>query len=69
MAVVRCPTCLGILVEPEAERCPTCKQRLNRRRPVSLTTRGQAVDPADHLPKVHGMRRKGRHFGARGDVK
>ena len=68
MAMFRCPTCLGILVEPEAERCPTCKQRLHRRRPVSLTSRGEAVDPADHLPRTLGKRRK-RHFGARGDVK
>ena len=35
---LRCPTCLGVLLEHSATRCPTCHSRLRRRggRPIVL---------------------------------
>ena len=48
----RCPTCLGVLVDHDARRCPTCRTRLRRRGsgPVVLgeTSRldQQATQPA-----------------------
>jgi len=32
----RCPTCIGVLTEPRAPRCPSCGQNIRRRRPVVL---------------------------------
>ena len=69
MDVFRCPTCYGMLLEPEAERCPTCHQRLNRRNPVVLAARGQPIDASTIAPHWFGRRRKTRRFGARGDAK
>ena len=58
----RCPTCLSILTEADAPRCPVCRQRLHRRAPIVLT--GERTAEADVVPK-----RRRRHFGARGDAK
>jgi hypothetical protein len=32
----RCPTCIAVLSEPRAPRCPSCGQNIRRRRPVVL---------------------------------
>jgi hypothetical protein len=58
----RCPTCLSILAEPGVERCPVCRQRLQKRQPIVLD--GERTAEADVVPK-----RKRRHFGARSDAK
>jgi len=55
----RCPTCLSILAEPEAQRCPVCRQRLQRRAPIVLTSERTAEVP----------RRRRRRFGARSDAR
>jgi hypothetical protein len=34
--IFRCPTCIGILVDARATRCPNCKQSLRRKRPRVL---------------------------------
>jgi hypothetical protein len=56
----RCSTCLSILAEPGAERCPVCRQRLQKRAPIVLTGErtGEAV----------ARRKRRRHFGARSDA-
>jgi hypothetical protein len=69
MDVLRCPTCFGMLVEPQAERCPTCHERLQRRSPVVLATRGQPVNASTLFPHAFPRRRKGRRFSSRGDAK
>jgi hypothetical protein len=58
-----------MLVEPEAERCPICHQRLQRRHPVVLAARGRPVDASTLLPHNFVRRRKRRRFGSRGDAK
>jgi len=58
----RCPTCLSILTEPDAQRCPVCRQRLERRAAIVLTSERTAA--ADAVP-----RRRRRRFGARGDAR
>jgi len=58
----RCPTCLSILAEPDAERCPVCRQRLQRRAPIVLT--GERTAEAEGVP-----RRRRRRFGARSDAR
>jgi hypothetical protein len=58
----RCPTCLSILVEPDAQRCPVCRQRLQRQAPIVLTSERTAE--ADVVP-----RRRRRRFGARSDAR
>ena len=60
--LLRCPTCLSILAEPGAERCPVCRQRLQKRAPIVLT--GERTGEADAAP-----RKKRRRFGARSDAK
>ena len=54
METWRCPTCLAVLLEHSARRCPTCRTRLRRRgRPIVLgeTSRldVQATLPIDQL--------------------
>jgi hypothetical protein len=56
----RCPTCLSILAEPDAQRCPVCRQRLQRRAPIVLT--GDRTAEADAVPRR-------RRFGARSDAR
>ena len=53
----RCPTCFGILVEPDADRCPTCNTRLHKRPPIVLTGGGRTDDL--------GRRHKRRRFGSK----
>ncbi len=64
MDLFRCPTCLGILTEPEAERCPTCNQRLRKKAPIVLDAAGRPDEEAGHHKKL-GRRRRGRRFGSR----
>jgi len=58
----RCSTCLSILAEPGAERCPVCRQRLRKRAPIVLTS--ERTGEAAVVP-----RKRRRHFGARSDAK
>jgi len=58
----RCPTCLSILAEPDAQRCPVCRQRLQRRAPIVLTSERTA-----EVAVV--ARRRRRRFGARSDAR
>ncbi len=62
MDLFRCSTCLSILAEPGAERCPVCRQRLQKRAPIVLT--GERTGEAEAVP-----RKRRRHFGARSDAK
>jgi hypothetical protein len=62
MDMFRCPTCLSILAESGAERCPVCRQKLQKRDPIVLT--GERTGEAAVAPK-----RKRRRFGARSDAK
>jgi hypothetical protein len=57
----RCPTCLSILAEPGVDRCPVCRQRLQKRAPIVLT--GERTAEAGAV-----RRRRRRHFGARSDA-
>jgi len=57
----RCPTCLSILAEPDAQRCPVCRQRLQKRAPIVLST--ERTGTADAVPH-----RRRRRFGARSDA-
>jgi hypothetical protein len=57
----RCPTCLSILVEPDAQRCPVCRQRLQKRAPIVLS--GERIGESGAAP-----RRRRRRFGARSDA-
>jgi hypothetical protein len=46
----RCPTCLGMLVDPTPRRCPCCRQNVRRRRPKVLgeeTRIGSTLLPID----------------------
>ena len=36
METFRCPTCIGVINEPRAPRCPSCGQNIRRRKPVVL---------------------------------
>ena len=38
MDLFRCPTCLGILADPSAEKCMACGQRLGRKPPIVRRT-------------------------------
>jgi len=58
----RCPTCLSILAEPDTQRCPVCRQRLEKRAPIVLTS--ERTGQADVVP-----RRRRRRFGARSDAR
>jgi hypothetical protein len=64
MDLFRCPTCLGILAEPHAERCATCGQRLDRKPPIVLDAAGRP-DKGSAYTRTFGHRRKGRRFGSR----
>lgn len=58
----RCPTCVGILEDPEVSSCPYCGQRFRgRKRPIELgqetriTTRMSAVEHAMLERRSHAM--------------
>ena len=67
MDLMRCPTCYCLLPDPEAERCPMCRERLQKHEPVTLTTEGRA-DGSALLTQPTLRRRKGRRFGSRRDA-
>jgi len=60
----RCPTCLGLLADPEAERCPTCHTRLSRRAPIVLAG-DRRSDGSVLVTKTMGRRRRRRRFGSK----
>ncbi len=58
METFRCPTCVGVLADARAPRCPHCRQRLRRKRPRILgenTRIGAANLPVDRwmLERLH----------------
>jgi len=62
----RCPTCVSILDDATAQRCPSCGTNLRRHRPVELgqanrvTTRMSAVEHAALESRAHAARTTGR---------
>jgi hypothetical protein len=60
MASFRCPTCLSVLMEPDAERCPMCHQRLQKAQPIVLTGGGHSAEM-----KAASRKRRRRHFGSK----
>ena len=68
MDLFRCPTCLSVLADPEAERCPMCQERLHRKHPIVLNGGGRRADGSALLTKTVGRRRRSRRFGSRGDA-
>ena len=64
MDLFRCPTCLGILADPSAEKCSSCGQRLDRKAPIVLDAAGR-TDKGKAYTLAFGHRRKGRRFGSR----
>lgn len=61
----RCPTCIGVLADPTAQRCPSCGQRLRNRRPRVLGEEhrpGAKMLPIDRAlhDRLHGVPAKGR---------
>jgi hypothetical protein len=61
----RCPTCVTILPEATAARCPSCGTNLRRHRPIELgqanrvTTRMSAVEHAALESRAHAVRTTG----------
>jgi len=64
MDLFRCPTCLGMLAEPQVDRCPSCGQRLGKRAPIVLDAAGRP-DKGAAYTRTFGHRRKGRRFGSK----
>jgi hypothetical protein len=61
--IFRCPTCIGVLTDAHATRCPNCRQSLRRKRPKVLgedTRIGAANLPVDRwmLARLHNEGRR-----------
>jgi len=59
METWRCPTCLTVLLETDAKRCPACQTKLRRRSQPIVLGETTHLDARSTLPKERHLR--GRH--------